>query len=250
MLTADRSPLPDCPRGVATRATGRLRDGLAHAAGGVIPLLSVRAPALAMQMPRLGNLFTFKDGVEVLSAPEAFHYHVAYPKIWDYSLATPLERAAEAWGIVIDLVGEEARRGRYPINFVAHARYLGPGRAWLSPTYRQPTCAIEVVTCPGAPGALDFFTRLQRRMFAEIPRSRPHWGKILVEPETLRDRFDAEAVASFLRERERFDPSRVFINPFLEDQVLRLPKGDRAPSRGQGTIDADKSAAPSRTTAP
>jgi L-gulonolactone oxidase len=226
-LTADRTPLPDRPRSVVTSGIRSLRDGLAYAAGGIIPRLSRRAPALTMQMPRLGDLFTFNDGVEVLSAPEAFHYHVAYPRIWDFSIATPLDRAHDAWRILMSLVEEEARRGRYPINMVAHARYLGEGRAWLSPTYRQATCAIEVVTCPDTPGALEFFARLQRRMFAEIPGSRPHWGKILVEPETLRDRFAPEAVDSFLRERDRFDPSRVFMNAFVADTILRLPKQPR-----------------------
>lgn len=223
-LTADPTPLP--ARGGRSPWKRALFDHLTHVAGGaVIPRLARFAPAASVRVLGLAPHFTFEDGVRVVRAPEAFHYQTAYPRIWDYSVATPLARATEAWRTVIDRIEDEARAGRYPVNFVAHARYLGASRAWLSPLYEQESCAIEVVTAAETPGWETFLVSLQRDLFALDPRTRPHLGKVLIEPHTLWSRFDRDARARFLEARARFDPERVFVNEFLERELFpRAPE--------------------------
>jgi len=220
-LAADPTPLP--ARGPRTRWSRAVFDRITHFTGGaLIPRLARLAPAASVGVLKLAPYFTFKDGVEVVAAPDAFHYQTAYPRVWDYSVATPLARATDAWRTIIDRIEHEARARRYPVNFVAHARYLGASRAWLSPMYQQESCAIEVVSAAETPGWETFLTTLQHDLFAMDARTRPHLGKVLIEPRTLWERFDRSARERFLEARERFDPERVFVNEFLERELFSL----------------------------
>lgn len=202
----------------------------------VLPVLAKRAPRLTPLMMRLAPGLQFRAGETVESSQLQFHYVTAYPKCYDMEYALPLERAAQAWRIVMGLIEAYGAKGRYPVNFTVHARYIQASDALLAPAHRVPSsylegaredptnenimCMIEVVTAVGTPGRDEFYARLARA-WAEIG-GRPHWGKMIYDPGRLQQDYGA-AMTKFEAARAAHDPERRFLNPWLEREVLRLP---------------------------
>ena len=193
-----------------------------------IPAMARHAPQLTPLMMKLAPGFQFKQGETVEPSALEFHYVTAYPMNYDMEYAVPLEKAAQAWKVAMDLVLEYGGRNRYPLNFVLHARYIKASDALLSPAHRSPAeigpsglmCMIEAVTAIGTPGRDEFYTRLAAAWAALD--GRPHWGKMIYEPRRLKADYGA-AMATFESVRAAYDPQRCFLNPYLEHEVFQLP---------------------------
>lgn len=212
---------PAEPRRGGARWTRRIEDALTMAMGDVVlPLVARMNPSLTPRLsavpPRVG---AFRPGEGVAPVEEAFHYHRSYPRCLSMSFAIPLAAAARAVAAVIDSIEREGSAGRFPVNIAVHARFIGGSAALLSPAYGGPVCDLEVVTARGTPGA-DHFYRAFTDLMLDIAGARPHWGKHIVRPEAIRPRYPA--MAAFLRQRERLDPQRIFLNRFLERSVFQL----------------------------
>ena len=217
VLLGDPTPLPG-QRHWRDRLQQALRDRLTLGAGArLLPVLTQRLPQASPVVTTLGHHIAFRESLRVVSAPDAFHYHTAFPRVLDHSLAIPLHDAPEAWRRLKRLLDVEARAGRHPVNFVAHARYIGASGAWLAPNYQQASCALEVVSGVGTPGAEAFFAEFERRMLDAFPATRPHLGKWLVSPQTVAERMDGQALARFRTLRTQADPEGRFLSPFLAE---------------------------------
>src|SRR5262249_43125842 len=81
------------------------------------------------------------------------------------------------------------------------------------------TCYIDVTTAMGTPHWEGFFREIENEFF-DIPGARPHWGKIFFRGEDLRARYPL--MEQFLAVREEWDPGRVFLNRFLEEEIFQL----------------------------
>jgi L-gulonolactone oxidase len=89
----------------------------------------------------------------------------------------------------------------------------------LSPAYGRPVCDLEAVTARGTRGADAFYADFSAAMLA-FPSARPHWGKYILSPEAIRERYPR--MDDFLRIRREIDPGGVFLNDFLARRVFGL----------------------------
>jgi len=190
----------------------------------VIPWIARHAPGLTPTLNWLASHMGFHEGVYVQPASEAFHFQHAYAKCWEMEYAVPAQYAAQAWRDGIALVEHYAASGLYPVNFALHGRFTGASQAWIAPNYERPTCYIDVTTAMGTPHWQGFFRELETEWF-DIPDARPHWGKVFFRGDELRGRY--AMMDQFLAVREAWDPERVFLNRFLEEEIFQLPGASR-----------------------
>jgi L-gulonolactone oxidase len=213
----------------------RLADGfnyaLTMAGGHLMPLLARNAPELTPLVEKLEPRLAMTPGTRIETASEAFHYQRAYPRCWDMSYAVPLADSARAWRATMKLIEDFGREGKYPVNMVVHSRFIGASRGWLAPAYGQPMCDLEVTTIKGTPNTDEFFTAFTDTMLA-FPEARPHWGKYLLRPQLVRDRYPK--MDAFLAHRARFDPEGVFLNDFLAREIFQLHNGAQPRKRWDG----------------
>lgn len=224
----------------------RLRSGLDTrferlAAGRLIPWVARHAPRLTPRLNSLASGWANEVNASVQTASDAFHFQRAYPKNWDLCYAVPAGAAVHAWRDAIRLVEDYARADRYPVNLALHCRFTGRSDAWLAPNHDRRTCFVEVTTAksqawrgperdrPSSGGGTTarrepeweaFFRELEGRWLA-IEGARPHWGKLYWHSRGLRRRYPK--MNDFLDVRQRWDPERVFLNRFLEEDVFQLP---------------------------
>lgn len=224
--------LPDRPRLLA-RVESRLRGWAERwAAYRGLPWIARHAPRLTPLVNGIASRFANEVTASVQTASDAFHFLKTYPRNWDLAYAVPDEQAGRAWSEAIGIVHEYARADLYPVNLALHCRFIGPSTAWLAPNYARRTCHIEVATLGGTPNWQPFFAEMEER-WAAIEGARPHWAKLygggrlyptgqLYGP--WRDVAARYArMGDFLAVRERWDPERVFLNSFLEQDVFTLP---------------------------
>jgi len=198
-------------------------DGLTLAGGMIaMPIIANFLPRLTPPVVRASQGIAFQQGEAVEEASVEFHYQTAYPKIWDMSIAVPTEHTKKSWELIMDLVDEYRARGKFPVNFVAHARYINASTGLICPAVGRKTTPIEVVTGWLTPGIDQFYGDLETQFYDRIPDSRPHWGKFITRPERIKGQYPATNWQKFLDLRKNFDPQRVFLNRFLEHQVFQL----------------------------
>jgi L-gulonolactone oxidase len=216
----ERTPSPPDRKTCRTKLRRRVDTWLEETAGGrVLPWLASHMPRATPLVNRLASRLASEVAQSVQTASDAFHFQQAYPKNWDMSYAVPAESAARAWSEAIGLVNEYARAHLYPVNLAFHCRFTAGSRAWLAPDHGRPTCHIEVATAQATPEWRRFFHELEARWFA-IDGARPHWGKLFETARELRGRYPR--MQEFLRVRDSWDPDRVFLNRFLEEEVFQL----------------------------
>jgi L-gulonolactone oxidase len=226
MSRTDSKPDPETPW---SRLRKRMDTWLEkEVAGSWIPQAARFTPRFTPVLNRVASRFANKVEVSVQSASDAFHHQKAYPKNWDLCYAVPAAAAACAWSEAISLVDQYARADLYPINLALHCRFTAGSSAWLAPNHGRPTCYIEVATAKGTPRWAPFFRELESRWLA-IEGARPHWGKLYWRFGELAGRYPR--MNDFLDVRRQWDPDRVFLNPFLEQEVFQLPP--RAPAQPQ-----------------
>lgn len=188
----------------------------------LLPWVARHTPSLTPVLNWAASRLVNKAGVSVQTASQAFHFLKAYPKAFDISYAVRADRAAQAWRAAIELVEEYARADLYPVNLALHCRFTAPGQAWLGPDQLRPTCWIEVATARHTPHWEEFFREVEERWLALDDEARPHWGKLYWSARELAGRYPR--MQEFLDVRQRWDPQRVFLNRFLEEEVFQLPR--------------------------
>jgi L-gulono-1,4-lactone dehydrogenase len=194
-----------------------------------IPWLAQHAPQLTPVLNSLASRLAFREGFSVQNATSAFHFQRAYASCWEMEYAVPADATERIWREGIELVEHYASSFLYPVNFALHGRFTGASSAWMAPNYGRPTCYIDVTTAARTPHWRDFFGELERK-WVEIEGARPHWGKLFYQRDELAQRYPE--TDRFLQVRERWDPQRVFLNPFLENEIFHLAPGQpRRPSR-------------------
>ncbi len=186
----------------------------------LIPTIARYAPRLTPVLNSLASRMAFHAGSSVRTASKAFHFQRAYAKCWEMEYAVPSSAAATVWRDGIDLVNRYAASGLYPMNLALHGRFTGASGSWIAPNHGRPTCYIDVTTAKGTPHWNSFFREVERR-WCEIDGARPHWGKMFFQIDRVREQYDL--MNKFLAVRERWDPKRVFLNRYLEEQIFRLP---------------------------
>lgn len=184
-------------------------DFLSNTVYGWLNELGHRRPTLVRHMNRVS--------ASALSAREfsdVSHRVYASPRLVRFresELAVPLESAApilrelQAW----------VEKNNFPVTFPVEVRWTAADNVWMSTAYERPSCYIAIHQFHKADPTPYF------QYFWDIAREhqgRPHWGKEHnCDAEYLRTvypKFDA-----FCELRERFDPERIFTNPYL-DTVL------------------------------
>ena len=185
----------------------------------VLPWLSRRVPQLTPQFMHLAPKLATLPGTYIESATKEFHYQQAYPRCWDMSYAVPIEDTVRAWRASMALVDDFAARGKYPINMVFHSRFIGASRAPLAVSADRATCDIEVTTAKYTPHTHEFFEAYTDAIMA-IPGARPHWGKYILQPKRVRERYPR--MDEFLAVRKQMDPRGVFLNRFVADELFQL----------------------------
>jgi L-gulonolactone oxidase len=196
---------PDPPSRVNTVRTFVERRVVRAAAVGGGVALGRTVPRLVPTINRAATVLTGSGSVTDL----AHRVLVARPVVrWEESeWALPREALADAVRELLTAISERELDVGFPLEV-----RVGPSESgWLHPAYGRATGWVAVHTATGTdPGPLFELT-------AEVLGAhggRPHWGKL--HPWT------AERIAAaypklpdFLAVRDRYDPERVFTNPYL-----------------------------------
>lgn len=218
----DRTTTPADPNTWWRRLKTDFTTTVENSASKLVPWIASHAPRLTPALNSVASRLAFDEGLSIRPAADAFHFQHSYPKCWDLEYAVPASAAARAWGDAVALVEHYADAALYPVNLAVHGRFTAPSSAWIAPNYGRPTCYLEVTSAKGTPHWKSFFGEMERKWCA-IEGARPHWGKLYWQ----RDRIAAqyEMMNPFLDVRQRWDPERVFMNRFLEEDIFQLPKG-------------------------
>jgi L-gulonolactone oxidase len=219
-----RTDAPAPRRDLAERALRHARDAFGQlVCATVLPASARLTPRLVS--PILETLYGivspfngFGSGYrsEVLSSRDAFHYIHNYAKCWDaeFCIEADPDRVIGFWSAVRDAISSAQRQGRYPVNLLIHARFIGESRAFLSPAHGRPSsCYLEVVTLAGTTGARAFLEEIQT--LAERWQARPHWGKYFDESKISEIASLYPALENFKAVRRALDPHEAFSNALL-----------------------------------
>jgi L-gulonolactone oxidase len=108
----------------------------------------------------------------------------------------------------------------HPQNLVVHMRFVGKGSALLAPSSgNDVTCYIEILTFHNTTRYEEYFARIELAWMRL--GGKPHWGKLVFEPDRVSELYDKSNLEDFLEVRKRLDPEEVFVNPYLR-RVLGL----------------------------
>jgi nucleoside-diphosphate-sugar epimerase/FAD/FMN-containing dehydrogenase len=147
--------------------------------------------------------------------------------IQDMEIAVPYDCAQEALAALRD---HFSRRRQYPLLPV-HIRCSPRSPLWLSPAHGREVCWIEVWQYPPSDSLFDEIHELMKPF-----RYRFHWGK-----ETRADegyiRRQYERWDDFVRLREEWDPTGMFLNSYLES-FFCTRRGARVDSTTQAAAGA------------
>jgi L-gulonolactone oxidase len=242
----DRTTAPRDRKTWWTRLKRNVNTGVQNVASQrLIPWLARHAPQLTPVLNTIASRLAFHEGLTVQTASDAFHFQRAYAKCWEMEYAVPAADAARVWRDGIALVEHYAASALHPVNLALHGRFTGASSAWIAPNYGRPTCYIDVTTAAGTPHWRDFFGELEKQWIA-IPGARPHWGKLFFQRDDLVTRYDQ--MQRFLAVRQRWDPQRVFLNRFLEEEIFKLaphsPRPQPQPTQSSASRTAAAAAAP------
>ena len=124
----------------------------------------------------------------------------------------PVELGVECLQAVLAALKNSKAQTFFPVEF----RFVKGDDIWLSPFYQRDSISISVH---------QYHKQAPRQLFNEVEsilqhyQGRPHWGKMhsmtATQLKTLYPKWDA-----FMQLRERLDPSRKFLNPYLEKLFL------------------------------
>lgn len=124
----------------------------------------------------------------------------------------PVELGVECLQAVLAALKNSKAQTFFPVEF----RFVKGDDIWLSPFYQRDSISISVH---------QYYKQAPRQLFDEVEsilqhyQGRPHWGKMhsmtATQLKTLYPKWDA-----FMQLRERLDPSRKFLNPYLEKLFL------------------------------
>lgn len=183
----------------------------------LLPFVAKRVPSFTPTLLQLSNRAANQEAHLVQTSAREFHHQKAYPKAWDMSFSVPLEKAADAWRMGIDLVDDFRRRGQFPANMSFFSRCVGSSDAYLSPAQGRKSCFVESATTYVTPGIDAYYRELWNRWMS-IPDSRPHWGKRWEIPSQIPGRFPR--MDEFRKVRATLDPDRVFLDGVLDGTIF------------------------------
>jgi FAD/FMN-containing dehydrogenase len=221
----------------------------------VAPVME-RRPAATPFLLRTFSPLVFPDATYVTDVSSAIHYindatrypinetEVAFRAIHSINDATrypinetdvafpytirDLTMVRKAWFAVVEKVAEYRRRGRYPLNIVAHMRFIGGSSAALSPSRgNEHTCYMDFGNFHSTPGWKEWSLDVWRE-WRTIPGVRLHWAKDMAIYDDLdvRAMYGVEHVERFLELRRELDPGGMFSNRFVS-RLFGLSDGPR-----------------------
>ena len=124
----------------------------------------------------------------------------------------PAERGVECLQAVLKALKNAKASTFFPVEF----RYVKGDEIWLSPFYQQDSISISVH---------QYYKQDPHLLFDVIEpilqafQGRPHWGKMhSLTAKQLRPLYPKWD--DFMKIRERLDPERKFLNPYLETLFL------------------------------
>jgi L-gulonolactone oxidase len=208
----------------------------------VVPVMARRPDATPLLLRTFSPL-VFPDATYVTDVTRAIHYvndATRYP-INETEVAFPytiddLSMVRKAWFAVVDKVAEYQRRGRYPLNIVAHMRFIGGSNATLSPSRgNEHTCYMDFGNFHKTPGWKEWSLDVWRE-WRTIPGVRLHWAKDMAIYDDLdvRTMYGADEVERFLALRRELDPGGMFSNRFVSRLFgLDIRDGARASAGAQ-----------------
>ena len=177
--------------------------GAVCAVGRAVPPL---IPRLATALPSTGRQEFTEASHEVFATRRLVKFHEM-----EYSI--PRDRLPEALSSIVEAV----RREKLRISFPVEIRVTAADDVPLSTSSGRESAYIAVHMYKG----MDYerYFRLVESIVMPM-NGRPHWGKIHFQgAETLRHQY--QHFAEFVALRERLDPNRRFVNPYVE-RVLGL----------------------------
>ena len=188
-------------------------------------------------VPRLTPIFTHlymtlqKNKTVIAPAHKVFHYQKYFPRrLWDVSYGFDIGRDfgnfQNVWNFVTEKVCEFAKprasctsawpfsyesSGRFPQNFVMHARFIKNSDAYLAPSFGNThTCMLQLVSYFGTK-VQQYFGQVEAQILAS--GGRPHWGKTF-NTEIDFGKLYGENLQQFNRIRREMDPQGIFLNDF------------------------------------
>lgn len=207
----------------AVEINNRLNPSIPEKAAGwfgrFVPGISKYAPFLNETIATLMNAGV-GTGAQVVREPYFSHYQQVYPMVISSEFAIPQDLAPDAWTWLYGRLMQYGAAGVRPVNLVAHARFTGPSKAFLSSSAGRPTCHLEVLSFKGNPERDLFQGEFHQKMFHSFA-GRPHWGKEIAHHWHAARGYGAN-LDQFLEIRRELDPSQRFLNPFLRDDVFGL----------------------------
>lgn len=189
-------------RWVDDRLIGTAAHQVACTVGSVVPPL---VPAINRVSAAVWGSRTFSDHSDrVFATARGVRFR-------EMEYAVPIERLAEAFGALREMIAASGWR----IDFPLEVRTAAADDLWLSTAHGRASGYIAVHRYRRADPA-PYFAAVEEIMLAHD--GRPHWGKMHnLGAATLRERYPR--FDDFVALRDRLDPHRMFANAYL-DRVL------------------------------
>ncbi|CAG8687454.1 649_t:CDS:2 [Gigaspora margarita] len=159
---------------------------------------------------------SFGNSSTVFQAPDAIHFVASEESAkFDFveigfKIDPDFSNVAAEFSYVIQTIYEFARKGKFPLNYVADFRIIKSTEALLSFTFNQDPeilyCLMDFVSVSGTPYYEEF---------TQLLAQRPHWGKrweFIPKVESYLSDVLSNQIKQFEKVRAKYDPYKIFFD--------------------------------------
>ncbi|CAG8460278.1 16837_t:CDS:2, partial [Dentiscutata heterogama] len=172
----------------------------------------------------------FGNASTVFQAPDAIHYVASEESAkFDFveigfKIDPDFSNVAAEFSYVIQTIYEFARKGKFPLNYVADFRITKSTEALLSFIFNNDPeilyCQMDFVSVTGTPYYEEFTQLLAQRYFDKY-KAMPHWGKrweFIPNVKSYLSDVLSNQIKQFEKVRTKYDPDNIFFdNKSLQD---------------------------------
>ncbi|RIB23145.1 hypothetical protein C2G38_2139898 [Gigaspora rosea] len=182
-----------------------------------------------------------KNTSVVYQTPDAIHHFVYEENVSKYDLVAfgfkvdpDFSNVAVEFSYAIKALYEFAKKGKFPVNYIAEIRFLKSNEAFLSPTFNHDPkalyCLLDFITVTGTPDYEEFCSFLSQRLFDKY-KAKMHWGKryeFIPNVTSYLSEVLSDEIKQFEKVRAKYDPDKIFFdNKSLEDIFNRALNGKK-----------------------
>ncbi|CAG8551947.1 12142_t:CDS:2, partial [Cetraspora pellucida] len=166
----------------------------------------------------------------VFQAPDAIHYVASeesakfdFVEI-SFKVDPDFSNVASEFSHVIKTLYEFAKKGKFPLNYIADLRIIKSTEALLSTTFNNDPnalyCQMDFVSVTGTPNLEEFIQVIAQRLFEKYT-AKPHWGKrweFIPNVKAYLSNVLSDQIKQFEKVRAKYDPGKMFFdNESLQD---------------------------------